>query len=282
MPEEPYSTKIVDGEEYWIVECLVPKESDPERGAYIFFAKPMAGVTGIAGLIKGDAGKHTIIDPAIDFTALEYSDPTPDSADFVETVPGSDTTSQKVKLHLALHKGKPGDDGDTVLTPSDYGTPNAKDVLQVNDAGSGFELVQQRVVRSHWPGSLSNAPAGTTATFQIGVISIAAGVYKAPYRLHINAGATVIGSSSDLKVDIVARLGATDGPIIGYGAGIAGIQTQRTIVISGPPAGTSASNADYFAAGGAASTVYLMSEKKSGAATYSTTEPWFSVDVESV
>lgn len=137
-------------------------------------------------------------------------------------------------MQLALHKGQKGADGDTVLTPTDYGTPNAGDMLQVNDAKTAFELVQQKVVRAHWPGSLSNAPAGTTATFQIGVVTITAGTYKAPFRLHINAGATVIGSSADLKVDIVARLGATDGPIIGYGAGVAGIQTQRTVVISGP------------------------------------------------
>lgn len=43
MPTEPYPTKVVDGQEYWVVETLVPKESDPERGAYIFFAKPLMG-----------------------------------------------------------------------------------------------------------------------------------------------------------------------------------------------------------------------------------------------
>lgn len=282
MPTEPYPTKIVDGQEYWEIPCLVPKESDPERGAYIFFAKPLDGVTGIAGLIKGDAGKHTIVDTDIDRTVLEWNDPTPDFARFVETVPGSDTTSQVVKLQMSQRKGPPGVGGGTVLTPTDYGTPNAKDILQVNDAKTAFELVQQKVVRSHWPGALSNAPAGTAATFQIGVVNITAGTYRDAYRLHINAGATVIGSSADLKVDIVARLGAADGPIIGYGAGVAGIQTQRTVVISGPPAGTAASNGDYFAAAGAAATVYLMAEKKSGAATYATTEPWFSIDVESV
>lgn len=239
-------------------------------------------MTGIAGLIKGDAGKHTIVDTDIDRTVLEWNDPTPDFARFVETVPGSDTTSQVVKLQMSQRKGPPGVGGGTVLTPTDYGTPNAKDILQVNDAKTAFELVQQKVVRSHWPGALSNAPAGTAATFQIGVVNITAGTYRDAYRLHINAGATVIGSSADLKVDIVARLGAADGPIIGYGAGVAGIQTQRTVVISGPPAGTAASNGDYFAAAGAAATVYLMAEKKSGAATYATTEPWFSIDVESV
>ncbi|MEW2483564.1 hypothetical protein AB0876_28660 [Mycobacterium sp. NPDC049093] len=283
MPTEPYPTKVVDGEEYWLVPCLVPKESDPERGAYIFFAKPLDGTSGIAGLVQGDPGPWTEFLEEVPVTELANNDPTPMGAGITVTQPGGPGTPQRVQLSLALRTGKDGNDGDATWDPTDLNpTPVSGTVPAVNSAGDGFDLVPQKASRSHWAGSLNNAPAGTTATYQLGVISIAAGIYQAPIRLRPNAGATVIGSSSDLKVDIVARLGAADGPIIGYGHGVSGVQTQRTSIVSGPPAGTAASNADYFVAAGAAATIYLMAEKKSGAATFSTTEPWFSIDVEYV
>lgn len=283
MPTEPYPIKVVDGQEYWVIPCLVPKESDPERGAYIFFAKPLDGMSGMPALVQGDPGPWTEFLEEVNFTELAPTDPTPMSASIVETQPGGPGVPQRVQLNLAIKSGAKGDDGDATWDPTDLTeTPVAGTVPAVNSTADGFDLVQPKVVRAHWPGSVANAPAGTTATYQLGVVNIAAGTYHDPYRLRINAGATVIGSSSDLKVDIVARLGAADGPIIGYGHGVSGVQTQRTVVISGPPPGTASSNADYFTAGGAGATVYLMAEKKSGAATYQTTEVWCSADVEFV
>lgn len=275
MAVEPYPTKIVDGKEYWSVECLVPKESDPERGSYIFFAKPLAGTTGIAGLIKGDPGKHTIIDTEIVRTLLEHDDPTPDFMEFVETVPGSDTVSQVVQLHASQRKGPPGDDGDTVLTPTDYGTPVAKDQLAVNATEDAFELVPPKVGGMHWPASLSNAPAGTSATFQIGTIPVAAGTYRNAWRPDPEAAVTVTGSSADIAVDLVARLDAPDGPVVGYGKGIPGVQVQRIHITPGPDAG--ASDSANKVAAGAAATIYLMAEKQGGSATFQTSSPRFSM-----
>lgn len=283
MPEEPYPTKVVDGQEYWVVETLVPKESDPDRGAYIFFAKPLMGTTGLAGLVQGDPGPWTEILEEVNVTPLAYDDPTPDSMSFTVTQPGGPGVPQRVQLNATQRTGKDGDDGDATWDPTDLTeSPVAGTVPAVNSAGDGFELVQPWAGKSHWPAALTNAPGGTTSTYQLGVVSIAAGTYQSAVRPHINAGATVIGSSSDIKVDIVARLGATDGPVVGRGHGVSGVQTQRTVVVSGPPAGTSVSNDDYFVAAGDAVTVYLMAEKQSGTATFSTTELWFSIDAEAV
>lgn len=280
MPVEPYETKVVDGESYWVIPCLVPKESDPERGAFIFFAKPLDGITGIGGLIKGDPGKHTIVDTVIDRTVLEYDDPTPDFMEFVETVPGSDTTSQVVQLRASQRKGPPGDDGDTVLTPSDYGTPEVGQTLAVKAGLSEFELVTPKVGGMHWPGSLSNAPAGTTATYTIGTIAIAAGTYKNAVRPHIEAAVTVTGSTSDIAVDLVARLNAVDGPVVGRGVGVAGVQTQRVVITSGPDAG--AADSTNKIAAGAGATIYLVTEKQSGSATYLTSSPRYCMEMVQV
>ena len=283
MPVEPYPTKVVDGQEYWVIPTLVPKESDPERGAYMFYAKPLDGMSGMPALVQGDPGPWTEILEEVNLTTLAPTDPTPMSASFTETQPGGPGVPQRVQLNLAIKSGAKGDAGDATWDPTDLtGTPVAGTVPAVNSAGTGFDLVAPKVVRSHWPASVSNAPGGTTATYQLGTIAVAAGTYQNPWRPHINAGGTVVGSTADIKVDIVARLGAADGPIVGYGHGVAGVQTQRTSVESGPPAGTSATNGDYFVAAGAAATIYLMAEKKSGAATYSTTDLWFSIDAVSV
>lgn len=281
MPEEPYPTKVVDGQEFWVVETLVPKESDPERGAYIFFAKPLMGVTGMSGLVRGDPGPWTEFIEEVNNTPLAWNDPTPDSMSITVTQPGGPGVPQRVQLNATQRAGAPGADGSATWDPTDLTeTPVPGTVPAVNSAGDGFNLVQQKAGRSHWAGSLNNAPSGTTGTFQLGTIAVAAGTYQAAWRPHINAGGTVTGSSSDIKVDIVARLGAPDGPIVGRGHGVAGVQTQRTIVVSGPPAGTSVSDADFFVAAGAGATIYLMAEKVGGAATYLTTELWFSIDVE--
>lgn len=283
MPVEPYPTKVVDGQEYWVVPTLVPKESDPERGAYIFFAKPLDGMSGMPALVQGDPGPWTEILEEVNNIPLDWNDPTPDSMSFTVTQPGGPGVPQRVQLNATQRKGRPGDDGTATWDPTDLTeTPVPGTVPAVNSAGDGFDLVQQKAGRSHWAASLNNAPSGTGGTFQLGTIAVAPGTYQSAWRPHINAGGTVTGSSSDIKVDIVARLGAADGPVVGRGHGVAGVQTQRTIVVSGPPAGTSASNGDYFVAAGAGATIFLMAEKVSGAATYLTTELWFSIDVEFV
>lgn len=283
MPVEPYPTKVVDGQEYWVIPTLVPKESDPERGAYIFYAKPLDGMSGMPALVQGDPGPWTEFLGEVNLTTLAPTDPTPMSASITETQPGGPGIPQRVQLNLAIKSGAKGDPGDATWDPTDLTeTPVAGTVPAVNSAGNGFELVTPKVGKSHWAAELANAPSGTTGTFQLGTIAVAAGTYKSAWRPHINAGGTVAGSTADIKVDIVARLGATDGPIVGRGHGVSGVQTQRTIVVSGPPAGTSQTNADFFVAAGAGATIYLMAEKVGGAATFSTTELWFSMDVEFV
>ena len=278
MPVEPYPTKVIDGLEHWGIPCWVPKAHDPDRGVFIYFAKPVDGIAGISGLVQGDPGKHTIITPEVVITeVLDYDDPIPDAAEFVVITPGSDTVSQVVQLHKTERRGQDGDDGNTILDPADFTSPAAGLIPAVNAGVDGFELVQQKAGRLHWAAALSNAPGGTAATFTIGQIVVGANVYKAPWRPDIDAAVTVLGSTADIGVDLVARLGAADGPIVGRGTAVGGVQAQRVTLQSGPPAGTSAADADFYVAAGAAATIYLVAEKVSGSATYSTVAPWFSM-----
>jgi hypothetical protein len=128
----------------------------------------------------------------------------------------------------------------------------------------------------HWPGSLSNAPAGTTATYQIGAIAVAAGTYRFDGRPHVNASVTVTASGTDIAVDLVARIGSATGPVVGRDVGVSGLQVQRLHLTSGPDEG--AADSVNRVAAGAAATIYLMVEKQSGTATYQTSSPRYSIE----
>lgn len=275
MPIEPYPTVTSNGKEYWQIPCLVARESDPDNGVYVYFAKPLGGVSGIPGLIKGDRGKHTEFQAGPqDFTPLAWDDPTAASLSVVEITPGSDTVSQVVQISAALHEGQPGEDGNTVLDPDDFDDGVAGQVITLNDAADGFELQTPWVGGMHWPATITEASA-QSAGVTLSTITVASNTYLSDWRPRINAGTVITGSTNDVIVDLVIRLNAADGPIIGRGYGINGT-SDKIIVISGPDAGAAATINKVTA--GAAATIYLRAEKQSGTATYSTGRTRFSIE----
>lgn len=277
MAEEVWPRVTFGGKEFWQVESTTLIEVDPAGQTYFLVGTPQGGVGNVGPLVKGDPGKHTEFQEEVDYTPLDWDDPTPSSVRVVEVVPGSDTQSQVVKLQAALREGKPGQDGSTAIDLGTLGgTVAAGRMLVVNPGVDGIDAAPVPVGGMHWPASLSNAPEGTNSTFVIGAIGIGAGVYNFDYRVRVNAGCHVAGSSSDLRVDLVARLGAADGPVVGRATGMAG-ERDRLIVVSGPDAG--AADGTNRVAAGSASTVYLVAEKQSGAATFSTSLPRFSIEV---
>lgn len=247
---------------------------DPSKPIF-FAAAPPGGVAhaNMPFMVKGDRGLPTLFSTNVDFTALEPDDVTPDSFEVVELVPGTDTTSQVLKVVVKLHKGEAGTDGASVLNPGSFGTPTFKHILQVNAAGDGFELVAQRVGGKHYPAAAATAaPAGTTAGFDIQQVVIPANTYPFPYRLEVSGGTVTTASSADAQVDLIARLNTTSGPVLGRCTGVGGV-TDRLILVDGLDdsalaAGASAAAADVTLAANAGATVYLRTEKQGGTATY--------------
>lgn len=255
----------------WYVWDFKAKWSYPfdEDSPVFLLAAPPGGI-GVANapfLVKGDPGTNALISEAIDFTALAHDDPTPDSAEFVELVPGSSTTSQVSQLVLKLHKGAPGDDGGTTLDVADYGTPVAGRILVVNSAADDFEYAPQKVGGRYWPTSVSEAGSGTTAGHTIATIAVPSNTIPFAWQPRVSGTAVITGSGADVKVDLIARLNATDGAVVGRGYGIGGT-TDRLTLVSGPD--TNASAASITVAANAAATIYLRTEKQSGSETYST------------
>lgn len=268
MPVEPYPTVTIGGTEYWEVDvkARVAKESDPNSRVFFFFATPAGGAANLGPLVKGDPGKHTEFQTAVDFTSLAYGDPTPASASIVEVTPGGDTVSQVVKLALALHEGPPGEPGDTVLDPEDYSeTPVYGQQLAVNSATDAFELITPKVGEFYWPAVVNNTPSGN-ANYTLGSVSTPA--FGFDCRI-IPFGYTIItGTGANVAVDFIARLnGETAGNIIGRCPGLAGA-TDRLTMVPGPVAG--ADNGINRVLAGNTSTTYFRVERQSGSDTYTT------------
>jgi hypothetical protein len=247
---------------------------DANSNMFIAVAAPTGGLGSFPALVKGDTGDvPTLRD--VNFTVLEVDDVTPDSADWVLVSPGL------YDLDLALHKGPQGDIGDTVLTPSDFGTPVAGKIPVVNSTLDDFELQSPKVGDRFVAASYTSAPSGQPV-YQIASISIPAQNFD--WRPEVSGSCVVTVTSANVRADLVARLNdPASGNIVGRGFGTVNTShgSLATVVnlASGPPAAASSSY-DKVAQGSSA-IIYLRVERQAGTGTFTTSDDttWFCVRV---
>lgn len=262
----PWPTVTFGGQEYWQVATLslIAKESDPNAGVYFFVGTPDGGIGTVGPLVQGTPGKHAEIDTDINFTALEATDVTADSASWTEITPPDDDTPGVYQLNLALHKGAKGDDGDTVLDPTDY-TAAATQILAVNSGATDFEAIDQKVCQVYRPTTISNTGAAT-ANNTLATVPIDAKTYDRrliPFAYTIVTGNT----GSDVTVDLLARIGdASTGDIIGRCPGLGGAKDRLILV---PALPTNEFDYELLAATNTTN-VYFRVEKQGGADDYTT------------
>jgi hypothetical protein len=251
-----------DDEKYyiWNGEVRIPKTFDPSSKAAIIMLGPPGGIAQIPALVQGDPGKHAEFDSTIVLNALEYGDPTPDSASWSTIVAGDDHTSPVYRLTLNLHKGAPGAAGtSSILSASDIsGTATDGYILAKKVGESKAVWVAPKVGGQYWPASLSNT-AGTDGQVRtLASVTIAAQPFD--YRLRVH-GQCVITGTINTRVDLIARLNdATSGDIVGRGYGLGGVTTDRLTLISGVAAGSTSTVGKVSA--GSAATIYLRAEQQ--------------------
>lgn len=272
MPEYGMTTFDENGVEWFVLDTRIKFRVpwDPNSPVYVLAAPPGGvGHSNYPFMIKGDNGLSPLLHEDADVTEIEHDDPDPVTSTWVQLSPGNPETGDPplYKEVKTVRKGPPGADGTTTLDPSDYGSPAPKRILVVNGTSTAFEYAPQKVGGMHWASAITEAPAGTTAGHQLTSISVAANTYPFDWRPCPVGCSFVSGTTSDMQVDLVARLTNSGGAILGKCGGMVGA-SDRLILSPGPDTGA-ADSVNKIAAN-AAATVVFRTEKQAGTGTYST------------
>lgn len=278
MPEEVWPIVTFGGKDYYQVDSVTLIDIDPDGLTYFLVGTPQGGIGAVGPLIMGDPGKHTEFQTGPqDFTPLAWDDPTAASLSIVEVTPGSDTVSQVVKLAAALHEGAPGADGTTSLDLGSVdGTAAAKKIPVLNSAADGLEWQTQKVGDRYYPASYNDVASGNpTATLGQRVV----GPFDVDVRIEVQGQAIITPTSSDVAVDLLARLNnATTGNVIGRGLGVANQSSTHNLGTGVLAADATAGGADYDkVAAGATVTIYFRAERTAGSGTFTSqaSRTWF-------
>jgi hypothetical protein len=281
VPVTNWNTTQINGVDYLVIDAAsfrIPLDWDPSSNMFIAVAAPNGAVGNFPALVQGDPGVTPTIDTVIDFTALEYNDPTADSASWIQE------STNTYQLVLNLHKGAPGAAGGTTLmSASDLVATGAVagQMMIVNPSVNGFVLHNQLVGDRFVPATILSASSGNPA-FTLATVTIAAQLFD--WRPHVEGYCIFTGTGSDLQVDLVARLGVeTSGSDVGRGTQPAGQYPAAHVLTAGPPPGV-ADSYDRVAAGVGPTTIYLRGERQSGGSTFTTSAATtrFSVEVRPV
>jgi len=251
--------------QYYVFEGIVHIPINPETGTAVLLLRPQGGIgVGIPAIAKGDPGDPAeFVEGPIDFTELDYDDPTPAGFEIVEVEPG------KYTLVGQLHSGAPGQDGSTSIDLSTIsGTAAAGKIIVANSSVDGFEWAPNRIAARLVPASINNTSSGNQKS-TVATISVAPNTFPFPWRPLVTGYQVVRGTGSDVRVDLIARLNgntAFDGNTIARVTGIA--STERLVFSSAPPAGSNDTYDKVDANAGA--TIYINCEQQSGSDSYTT------------
>lgn len=281
----------IDGEEFWQWKAVlrIPKNWTPESGVFIAVAPP-GGIANFPAAVQGDPGLPPTLRNIV-VTELAWDDDTPMSATFTAITPGTSTMPPVYDLNLSLRAGEPGADGTmTLLGASDLdeddaAAPTAGYLFAVKAlAGGGFgaELVAQRVGNTYWPTAVEAELSTATGSHARAAVTIPAQPF--PWRARCNGQQQVTPNGNDVQVDLVARVNATDGPVVARGLGLANGAAQVLTLAAAPPVNSVAGFGEIAAGAGPTVIYFRVEQVGSGLATYGTVEGrcLYSVDVEPV
>lgn len=241
------------------------EDNGATSGAFLAVAAPRGLVGGMPALAKGDPGFPASL-VLSSFIELADGDETEASASINLLAPATNVSGPVYGLDLALHAGAKGDDGTAIIVPDDYAeTPVVGQMLVVAPGLASFTLAYQKVDGIYVPpAAVTSKTTGSDTNATMAQVGFAARPniwYPEPVGSVI-----VIASSTNIRVDVVARLNAADGAVLGRGYGIGGLTTERLTIEPVRDAGAADSVGRVNA--GETATVYFCVEKQSGTATY--------------
>jgi hypothetical protein len=261
VPVEPYPTVVQGGNEFWEVPVLIPKESDPDAGVYLYVGKPLGGVGNFGPLVQGDPGPATVFQRAADLTMLDPDDPTPDSFEVIEVSPPTGNQPQKVKLAVAWHKAKEGPPGNTTIDLSDFaGTPQATSLVQVNAGMTGLEFTPQKVGDRYVATAFTSVVNSTTDQT---LYSMPIEAQKFAWRASQLRGSFIYTTTNaSVCVDAVARLQSNNN-VVDIGYGIPTLGPFRN-TLAGPPPSSAVNNDFDLVPAGQPAVILFRAERRAG------------------
>lgn len=264
-----WNTTVIDGRQFLVIDLakfMVPLDWDPSSNMFLAVGVPDGGFGNLPVLLSGSNGLPPDLDTVIDFTPLADGDPTADFAFWVETAPNV------YKLHLGLHTGQRGLDGNTILDPNDFADPLPGYFPAVNPGINGFDLVPQKVGDCYWPSTFSATPSGNSA-WTLCPVPIPAQPFD--WRPEVEGFCVVTPLGSNVRVDLIARLqiGGTNveatGNEVGRARGVPGLNPPTHVLSSGPP--PDSNDAYNRVPAGSTAIVYYRAERQAGGSDFFTT-----------
>lgn len=235
-------------------------------GMFLAVASPLGGKASLGNILaKGDQGFAPSIELS-SFTELDANDPTPASVSLNLLVEATEVSGPVYGMDVVLHRGIQGEAGTATWDPEDLSEDPQLGYVPAVAAGlESFELVPQKVSKQYWPATVTAVPGGTTAEFTMTVVPLG----TEPYDRYAYPGGTVqvaAASGTNLRVDLIARLNADDGPEVGRDYGVAGAKDKLHLV-GFPDAGATASATKIPA--NQSADIYFVTKKMAGSAAYS-------------
>lgn len=269
MPVEVYPRVTIGGQDFYRTETLIPVDYDPDRGVILFVGTPTGGLGVFGPLIKGDPGFPPTFDEPTLFS-LAASDPTPDSIVRTLVTPATDIAGPVYHDEVYMHRGEDGEDGVTSIDlDSIGGTVGAGKTIVVNSGATGFDFQTIKVGDRYYPASYNSISSGN-ATATLGQVAL--GPFAFDVRVEVHGEAIITPTSSDVAVDVLARLdNASSGNVIGRGLGVAN-QASPHVLSPGVLAGdVTAGGADYDKiTAGDTKTIYFRGERQAGTGYFTT------------
>lgn len=271
MPEILWDTQYDEQGVPWLY-CNLARiglrlEDDGQAsGAFLMVGGPLAAKAALGNILaKGDRGFSPTLQVG-STTFIDPDSPEQESYRLTEIAPPTEISGPVYSVDVVIRRGAKGDDGDAVWDPADLSEdPQLGYVPAVAAGVETFELVPQKVSSQHWPATVNNVPAATPTNYTVAIVPIAAAPYDR-YAIPFGTIQVAASSGTNLRVDLVARLDADDGPDIGRDYGRAGASDKLTLV-GFPPAGTTSSATKILA--NQSANIYICTEKQSGSVGYS-------------
>lgn len=252
-------TQNADGSVDFNGTVRFPAGTNLASGVGIVIFGPDGGFANFGAIAKGDPG----VSPTLTFQTVQVAAgtalPSPNPA--VVFTPGSGDTPPNYAVTTYVNAGATGEPGGTeILTATDLeGTAAAGYMIGYSAADSKAKWQAIPLGGWYYGGTIAATASNTNSVKPLDSIAISARPYD--WWPEVFASAQVIGAV-DTRVDLVARVNSTTGPICGYGKGATGATPPPVQAI---PNGLAAGSDNIIPAGQAA-TIFLNAENQTDSA----------------